>query len=76
MAIAADSTVGFVAVKLDSESRMGEIYMVAVDPDFQGNGIGTAQKWWRLNGLTDKSNSRYRRFTERLLAVRFGGFSS
>ncbi|MBD1826777.1 GNAT family N-acetyltransferase [Microcoleus sp. FACHB-61] len=42
VAIAADSTVGFVAVKLDSESRMGEIYMVAVDPDFQGNGIGTA----------------------------------
>ncbi len=35
VAIAAGSTVGFVAVKLDSESSMGEIYMVAVDPDFQ-----------------------------------------
>ena len=40
--IAAGSTVGFVAVKLDSESSMGEIYMVAVDPDFQGHGIGSA----------------------------------
>jgi GNAT superfamily N-acetyltransferase len=38
----AASTVGFVAVKLHSEDSMGEIYMVAVDPDFQGRGIGTA----------------------------------
>jgi ribosomal protein S18 acetylase RimI-like enzyme len=34
--------VGFVAVKLHSEDSMGEIYMVAVDPDFQGHGIGSA----------------------------------
>ncbi len=42
VAINAGSTVGFVAVKLDSESSMGEIYMVAVDPDVQNQGIGTA----------------------------------
>ncbi len=42
VAIDARSTVGFVAVKLHSEDRMGEIYMVAVDPDFQGRGIGSA----------------------------------
>ncbi|MEM9265817.1 MAG: GNAT family N-acetyltransferase [Cyanobacteria bacterium P01_F01_bin.13] len=42
VAIDAKITVGFVAVKLDAESSMGEIYMVAVDPDFQGRGIGTA----------------------------------
>lgn len=36
------STVGFVAVKLHLESSMGEIYMVAVDPDYQQRGIGTA----------------------------------
>ena len=42
VAIDAVSTVGFVAVKLDFESSMGEIYMVAVDPDFQGHGIGSA----------------------------------
>jgi GNAT superfamily N-acetyltransferase len=42
VAIDAGSTVGFVAVKLHSEDSMGEIYMVAVDPGFQGRGIGTA----------------------------------
>ncbi len=42
VAVDAGSTVGFVAVKLDSESSMGEIYMVAVDPDSQGHGIGSA----------------------------------
>lgn len=36
------STVGFIAVKLDTDASMGEIYMVAVDPDFQSQGIGTA----------------------------------
>ena len=30
--------VGFVAVALQPERSMGEIYMVAVDPDFQGGG--------------------------------------
>jgi ribosomal protein S18 acetylase RimI-like enzyme len=34
--------VGFVAVELHPESSMGEIHMLAVDPDYQGNCIGTA----------------------------------
>jgi len=42
VAIDSDSTVGFVAAKLHSEDSMGEIYMVAVEPDFQGRGIGSA----------------------------------
>lgn len=42
VAIDEGSTVGFVAMKLHSEDSMGEIYMVAVDPDFQGHGIGSA----------------------------------
>ncbi|MBD3884555.1 GNAT family N-acetyltransferase [Phormidium tenue FACHB-886] len=42
VAIDADSIVGFVAVRLHLEDSMGEIYMVAVDPDFQGRGIGSA----------------------------------
>lgn len=42
VAIAAGSPVGFVAVKLHAEDRMGEVYMVAVDPEFQGRGVGTA----------------------------------
>ena len=42
VAVEANITVGFVAAKLDSESSMGEIYMIAIDPDFQGQGIGVA----------------------------------
>jgi ribosomal protein S18 acetylase RimI-like enzyme len=35
-------TVGFVACKLHEADRMGEIYMIAVDPDFQRRGIAAA----------------------------------
>ncbi|MGH7573709.1 MAG: GNAT family N-acetyltransferase [Longimicrobiales bacterium] len=34
--------VGFVALQLHRENRMGEIYMIAVDPDHQRRGIATA----------------------------------
>ena len=57
VAIAAGSTVGFVAVKLHSESSMGEIYMIAVDPDFQGQGIGTALMEFALNWMKDAGMS-------------------
>jgi GNAT superfamily N-acetyltransferase len=57
VAIDADIIVGFVAVKLDLESSMGEIYMVAVDPDFQGRGIGStliefALDWMKNAGMS------------------------
>ena len=57
VAINAGSTVGFVAVKLHSESSMGEIYMVAVDPDHQRRGIGTALMkfaldWMKVAGMS------------------------
>ena len=57
VAITAGSTVGFVAVKLDSESSMGEIYMVAVDPDFQGHGIGSALIDFALAWMKDAGMS-------------------
>ena len=57
VAINNDSTVGFVAVKLHSESSMGEIYMIAVDPDFQGQGIGTALMEFALNWMKDAGMS-------------------
>jgi GNAT superfamily N-acetyltransferase len=52
----ADEIVGFVAVKLHSEDNMGEIYMVAVEPDFQGRGIGIALikfalSWMKESGI-------------------------
>jgi ribosomal protein S18 acetylase RimI-like enzyme len=40
IAAAAALPVGFVAVRLHQEDQMGEIFMVAVDPDAQGHGIG------------------------------------
>jgi GNAT superfamily N-acetyltransferase len=57
VAIDTNSTVGFVAVKLNSESSMGEIYMIAVDPDFQGQGIGSnliefALAWMKDAGMS------------------------
>jgi ribosomal protein S18 acetylase RimI-like enzyme len=40
VAVSAGETVGFVAVRLHEADRMGEIYMLAVDPDAQGQGVG------------------------------------
>jgi mycothiol synthase len=57
VAIDSSSTVGFVAVKLHSEDSMGEIYMVAVDPDFQGQGIGTALIEFALDWMKDAGMS-------------------
>jgi GNAT superfamily N-acetyltransferase len=50
-------TVGFVVVKLHSESNMGEVYMIAVDPDFQGQGIGTALMEFALSWMKDTGMS-------------------
>jgi GNAT superfamily N-acetyltransferase len=57
VAIDAGSTVGFVAVKLDSESRIGEIYMVAVDPDFQGRNIGSTLIEFAITWMKDAGMS-------------------
>ena len=49
--------VGFVALKQRAEDRMGGIYMIAVDPDFQRRGIATALidhslAWFKQAGMT------------------------
>lgn len=52
-----DSVVaGFVAARLDHSARMGEVYMIAVDPAFQREGIGAALtavalEWFKDNGM-------------------------
>lgn len=51
------STVGFLTVKLYSEDSMGKIYMVAVDPDFQGQGIGTALSEFALAWMKEAKMS-------------------
>ena len=57
VAIDAGCTVGFVAVKLHSEDSMAEIYMVAVDPEFQGHGIGSALIEFALAWMKDAGMS-------------------
>lgn len=56
VAIEGDVVVGFVSVKLHS-AVLGEIYMIAVDPDFQRRGIGTglaerALDWMKAAGMS------------------------
>ena len=54
VAEAGASAVGFVAVEFDHPERsMGEISMLAVDPDHQGRGIGTALTRFALDRLKD-----------------------
>ncbi|MDQ4117364.1 MAG: GNAT family N-acetyltransferase, partial [Actinomycetota bacterium] len=48
---------GFSAAVLHTEDRMGEIAMLAVDPPYQGRGIGSrltavATEWLGLQGMT------------------------
>lgn len=56
---------GFVAAVVDVDSRMGEIYMVAVDPDFQNQGLGTQ--------LTDVATDRLREAGISVVLVSTGG---
>jgi GNAT superfamily N-acetyltransferase len=48
--------VAFMAVKLDTEPGLGELWMIAVDPGSQNRGLGTrmtdfATDWMRTNGM-------------------------
>ena len=45
--------VGFVALRIDLDSRTGEIYMLAVDPPVQRQGIGTALTSFAVQRLRD-----------------------
>lgn len=47
---------GFVAAKVNVDSLIGEVYMLAVDPDAQEHGLGyvlteTATNWLRTSGM-------------------------
>ena len=48
---------GFVALKLHPEDQMGEVYMIAVDPDFQRRGIARSLtshsvEWFKNAGMS------------------------
>jgi len=48
------TAVGFVAVEIyEPEPSVGQISILAVDPDHQGSGIGTALTTFALDRLTD-----------------------
>jgi ribosomal protein S18 acetylase RimI-like enzyme len=61
----AGAVAGFVAVRLDPAERLGEIHMVAVDPDHQGRGVGSA--------LTGFAVDRMREAGMQLAMVETGG---
>lgn len=42
VAVREETVAGFVAVHLEPDDRTGEVYLVAVDPDHQGRGVGRA----------------------------------
>ena len=44
---------GFVAVSIHEDGRIGEIDMLAVDPDYQGNGIGTRLTEFALDRIRE-----------------------
>lgn len=57
LAIEESQVAGFVALKMHAEDRMGEVYMIAVDPDFQRRGIATtlmnhSLDWFKSSGMS------------------------
>lgn len=57
VAVEDGSVVGFVAVSLRAEDSMGEIYMLAVDPESQRHGIGMALTRYALDWMTEAGMS-------------------
>jgi ribosomal protein S18 acetylase RimI-like enzyme len=54
VAASADGIAGFAAIKLGEERRMGEVYMIAVDPRFQKNGIGAQLMSFALDRMSTR----------------------
>ena len=65
IAIADDATAGFVALKFHEADRMGEIYMIAVDPDYQRRRIAKA--------LTEHAMQQFRQAGMTTAMVETGG---
>jgi len=53
VALSDAAPVGFVAVKYDADSRMGEIYTIAVDPEHQRRGSGEALTQFAMDRMRD-----------------------
>ena len=46
-----DAVAGFTALKIPADKVLGEIYMLAVDPGFQGHGVGNALTQFALDEM-------------------------
>ncbi|HYF63692.1 MAG TPA: GNAT family N-acetyltransferase [Herpetosiphonaceae bacterium] len=53
VALADATPAGFVAVKLHPADRIGEVYMIAVDPDFQRTGVASALMSFAVDWMTE-----------------------
>jgi ribosomal protein S18 acetylase RimI-like enzyme len=65
VAIEAEAVAGFVALRFHAEGKLGEIYMIAVDPDYQRRGIAMA--------LTDFAVERMKEAGMEIAMVETGG---
>jgi ribosomal protein S18 acetylase RimI-like enzyme len=54
VAQAGDRPVGFVAVIIHDDTQTGEIYMIAVDPDHQNRGIGSALVTFAVDRIIER----------------------
>jgi GNAT superfamily N-acetyltransferase len=48
-----EKVVGFLSYELDHNIRVGEVQLLAVHPDYQNNGIGTALNDFALNKMKE-----------------------
>lgn len=53
VAVVAETIVGFVVYELNDETKVGEVQLLAVHPNYQNRGIGTALNTFALQKLTD-----------------------
>ena len=52
-----DTVAGFVTVKLDRAEHIGEIHMIAVDPDQQNRGVGSALTAFAVEHMREEGMS-------------------
>lgn len=65
VAIEEQTVAGFAAIKMHADDRLGEIYMIAVDPNFHRRGIATA--------LTNHSFEEFKKAGMSVAMVETGG---
>ena len=69
MALIDGVVVGWVCTRIHPEDSMGEVYVIAVDPDFQRQGIGRALMEYSQNRALDAGMTMMMVETGRLSAI-------